>query len=577
MSNTLHLDKLKLIGDITDTTPFCVIIDLCRSIGMSDEYIKSKSLDSLISEMKKHSKIVISLDSDEDLSNLARFINPDEESWSPYGLIVAHTLLLEFDLASFCFDAHTFGPRTMKNPKSVDTITLYRLCEYYLIPTTRNTTFEEMVFSLQKNNTLVRNESLGQSLEEIYNCLQSSTTRFYKYLLPTDNLTAVLFSAFAFGIDVSFSEFPLKEYFLLRKYGIYAFVPFDDSFRDMWNVSKTFFEIRERFNPKFDFIYTDEMKIHLSLKEGFQIPRRQNFLGYSEDDAKEGFKYLKNIYTTSTFYFGKNPLDKSKRSAISLTDFDELNENEVISYGNYSTLSFVSFTFQELREYFSEVKCFLNPCDTKSVYSLVSINKLQRICVTTPSSEAKKLKDVLNSLISQMKNLSDEEMELIKVYTSSPSDEKEIFKYVLTSILEMGMYFRGWKVTVENYPITTEECLKSPGDESQILSNSIKALKDFETFILSSKKVEKISAFILSLPLVEFKNSFSYGSVIFVKSTNKNEGLTIGDRIKIVDEGEDEYSCIRMSSNPIVSSAYKYLSIIGEKPEFNIEKMGRIS
>ena len=67
-------------------------------------------------------------------------------------------------------------------------------------------------------------------------------------------------------------------------------------------------------------------------------------------------------------------------------------------------------------------------------------------------------------------------------------------------------------------------------------------------------------------------------SNMFVTSNDPGEGLTIGDRIKIVRGGENETmsSCIRMSSNKICASSYYYMVLIGFRLPFNISEIYEI-
>lgn len=59
----------------------------------------------------------------------------------------------------------------------------------------------------------------------------------------------------------------------------------------------------------------------------------------------------------------------------------------------------------------------------------------------------------------------------------------------------------------------------------------------------------------------------------------RGEGLTIGERLRIVKLGDDHSdvsSCMRMSSKWICSTAYKMLVVFGVDPGFDIKKLTAI-
>lgn len=71
------------------------------------------------------------------------------------------------------------------------------------------------------------------------------------------------------------------------------------------------------------------------------------------------------------------------------------------------------------------------------------------------------------------------------------------------------------------------------------------------------------AAAVKNLPLVLFKHNS------FIKSTSDFEGLTIGDRVEILRAGENITqisSCMRITSNWLASSAYKYLTFLDMTP-----------
>lgn len=78
-----------------------------------------------------------------------------------------------------------------------------------------------------------------------------------------------------------------------------------------------------------------------------------------------------------------------------------------------------------------------------------------------------------------------------------------------------------------------------------------------------------------NLPLI----IYNYLNNRFTQSNSSDEGLTIYDRINIVKEGEDGsiQSCIRMTSNKFVSSAYYYMRLLSLYVPFHISDVSYIS
>jgi hypothetical protein len=75
--------------------------------------------------------------------------------------------------------------------------------------------------------------------------------------------------------------------------------------------------------------------------------------------------------------------------------------------------------------------------------------------------------------------------------------------------------------------------------------------------------------------------SSSSSGIRFAPMLNEEQGLTIEDRIGIISEGDisqNVFSCLRMSSNMIVATAYYFLvAVFQEDPPFPIHELDLIS
>lgn len=572
----IQLDKLILIGGIHDKTPICIIRDIALSYGMDDNYIHSKPIEMIISEIRKIKKIEINIDNDEDLGVLARFINC-EETWSAFSLMRAYLHLIEFDLSTFQYEGNVFGPKTSEHPKSIDLILTYRLCQYFSIAMTRNTTFEDMVFRLRSGSFYFRStissqeESNDESLEEFNSFLMTSEDKIYRFLNPRNGVQSILFAAKAYDVDISLSKFPLNEYHTLAQQGTYAFIPYDESFRKKFRINPSFFNIRERYNPKFDFLYTPKDKIKFASDEGYKEIRFHSNKEYTHSEGEKATNFLMSVYSDNNFYPGKHPFSEG-RTPIELEEIEFLDESSVVSYGTYVSAggecSFQTFKFDELCDFFSYRKNFCNPLNEKKLFSEREITKLLILCSTSFNPAAKRLKECILQIRNSIRSLYPEEVELLSL-SSRSEENRKLSISLLRRILEIGMFMRGWKVTSDEYPLKSEETVW--GDrEAEVSLNVSKALIEFNTLIERSDNKEVLIA-TLVLPLVEYKSSS------FVRSVDVNQGLTIADKLRIIETPDSIYACIRMSSNLLCATSYKYLKTLGENPGFDISLMRHIS
>jgi hypothetical protein len=92
--------------------------------------------------------------------------------------------------------------------------------------------------------------------------------------------------------------------------------------------------------------------------------------------------------------------------------------------------------------------------------------------------------------------------------------------------------------------------------------NTLEALSILDTWN------EKTNNLIYSFPLIIWKNEF-------VKCQSEDQGFTVGDRIKIVKNGETDNvnSCIRMTSNVLGASYCFYCKLFKIPEKFDIKDL----
>jgi hypothetical protein len=121
--------------------------------------------------------------------------------------------------------------------------------------------------------------------------------------------------------------------------------------------------------------------------------------------------------------------------------------------------------------------------------------------------------------------------------------------------------------------IDCESLLDSENKIEENVSNAI--VKVFETFSTYTDEEQNV---LNSLPLMKFCNSGNEKS--FIITPDIEDGTSIFERLKFVSEG-DKYmnnkSCIRLSSNILLMSAYYYLVSLDQNEPFDITKLDHIT
>jgi len=132
----------------------------------------------------------------------------------------------------------------------------------------------------------------------------------------------------------------------------------------------------------------------------------------------------------------------------------------------------------------------------------------------------------------------------------------EIFKIkidrAIHSFFRLGMFMRGWDgvgaLPIERAPVFDQILVDiRVNTEIHIFETEIKELGD------------EIGGLILNIPLLRYVEGE------YIHSNNLEEGLTIGERLRIVkmgDNDEVQESCIRLSSNWLCCTAYKVMEIL---------------
>lgn len=328
-----------------------------------------------------------------------------------------------------------------------------------------------------------------------------------------------------------------------------------------------------RFNPKLPAnFYTHDMLRDLALKNGYTL---------DEISRDQPYSVLQAAALTATFFPGKVPPFQPRNTVDSDDSIIELADNECVSWGVSCLTSqrsganlphFVCFSYSELLFGFSSLRFFANPNERLgSHFPFPAVRKLLNILVKLKSSttdsrpEWDSLIDIIPKTISFLVELNEAACELLQQWEHQ--EAKDEITALLQLLLKLTMTMRGW-LGVGPYPVAfRREELRI---RSQVLLITVHVLEEFKEASQSP-----LGQLFNGLPL------YAWHSGSFYRSVDRSEGLTLGERLVIVRQGEDHEensnSCIRISSNWFAASYVKYCLIFGVEPEFDINELGSIS
>lgn len=342
---------------------------------------------------------------------------------------------------------------------------------------------------------------------------------------------------------------------------------------------------------------------------------------------ESAIKALVHSRKSRSIYEGWHPLSSNTRSPLSLDEIEDVFEESghlgIITYGTIPssplitvesssikieksegewipTLSVVSshtvrgdgdqlvaYSVTDLLETFSNMKAFvLSNADGNMCYlSGRDMEKLKRIVRKRldVSEKYKELSGIIDHIEQRDATLSAYSRELdieIRKLEDSVTTREEV-KRAFVLLNEIGMYMRGWKLRDgDSFPLKSMDTTYDLDKQSIVDVNVTSAISEYEEAI-SSIKNPVIRRLVMQCPLLRLMKSSSGGYQNFTPTLNPEQGFTVTERLEIVkrgDENESVFSCMRMSSNLLVASAYYYLTAaVGlTSPPFDISQLDEI-
>lgn len=617
MSSTIRLSCISLTGRLNEETPLCVLEEVSRvhKIRHSDFNSVEEYYNYLVSQEYKRPIVNITPQTLEDRVESSFFLNP-YTNWTDIGLKRALKNFRLFCSGGILPDPYfEIGMPTPSEPEKITVCMLYRICVENDFPLTKNITINNMasgilmsVIPSNKCRVFFRQQLkyidddqipvlyfhlcnmiheaspslIKKLLENDYTppsddeCTIDSIIDAYEFFHTQNKLSrvepktqgeAICLASMLYDADISMSSNILREYDYLRgcKQREQDWEPIDIDMRKTFRDNPLFFSIHHNFNPFLPRqLYSSIRLEKMALEEGF-----------SEEDIEEEDPYslLLTIYLSDTFYSGIQPSIKNKETPILLEPVDEIPNDCIICFGVRHDKLF-AFRCQELADHFRIKRNFTNPLDGQEL-TAVSVEKLKRIChtVTVNSTEqGQQEKANLLRAINYTEMFTKEKFFSLKEfyirYSSMSDSEKIIVKHVLNALFHVALCCRGWLNDKAPYPL--EHCPVI--NQLEVDIRVTKKLLTYEKILELCP--EETKQLINNLPL------FSYSRGIFSIVSSENESVTLEKRLALLKEGEatsDYNSCMRLTSNVLAASVYKYFEFLEQPPPFDITKLRFIS
>lgn len=575
MIEPFELTKRNFIGDISLDTPDIVILDIVSAYNLKVD--KSR-----LSDVIYRSQVIIELNkrkpyiltdlkiTKSNVKKIASFLNGDNKiTWFAKSLV--DSLINTIDIMKNPDKLHSeskVGYPTPQNTSLISPAICYGILRnkgYSLSSKINISDLQNLLdFSFQPYH-------IGVFLEKLYNFERRDIDNVIvsKYIMdstasyPLNYEMAIAIAAVKYRIDISSAENPFLELYALQT----KTFPFSQRMKTIHRVNPRAFDISAYFNPIFPKeLYTQDELTHLADKNGIKRAGRINV-----DDI---YGYLSVKFSLPSFYKSVAPQVTEFETPLALHNLNELTpRTPIVSFGSEG--KFHVYTVDELTEIFENYQMFKLGEDQP--VTITAVGDLTRMIASAISQRSvtraeKKSWEKLGTIISVIEELFKQtdfhKESFINYYKES--DDKSIIVKILKLILVLAMYMRGWNGK-SVLPIKDKDIPRFTDQDYE--RKKLKANKrSFQTIEkLKNLTRNKIGQDILELPLLEFFNGK------FKISTEFQQGATIGERLKIIEQDLIINACIGMSSNWLLASAYFYLDAISMKPDFNIQDADRVT
>lgn len=369
---------------------------------------------------------------------------------------------------------------------------------------------------------------------------------------PLNVSEAICLAAINFQIDISSSSKPIKEYKHLCEVKN-NYYPKDELMLYCYQKNKNFFNLNHYFNPYLPF----DLYSHNYLYNHINLFFRYSYTNSTSEDI---YLELQTLIFEENFYLGWLPSIVNSETPVYLDNVNSIPSEDLVCLGIRDE-RLEATTWTELNDLFRHTLQFNNPFVKNKFLLDYQIIRLLLLCRSTASNESLKLLDTIqyvkciqkqnNNAISSAKNIFDHLSSL----------DKNLIYECLQQLCYTCLYMRGWNGSDQMAPIQEVP----PYNPDEVEEKTIKALD----ILIDNDAKTNPKNFIFNLPLIIWKNEF-------IISSEVDQGITIGDRIDIISKGNSTNnisSCIRMSSNSLLTSYVFYCNLFEFKIPFSADQI----
>ncbi len=595
----IRLSRLDITGPLRFITPRCVLQEISNAFGlipsMTQTLLETLSgIEHLQKTLERTPVATFASLAETGLSKIARYVNPTQTVQWPNSetLLEAFRFLQKFNVPDEKLPeiprSFPVGLQTPQHPHAWNACVLYRYCCKLQLPLTFETSIDQMatavkcqvwsetelrrVFSQVVSRQTVHPNLIG-FIMQIPNFFEQIPSRgsvapivverkrqivdpeqlrlcqtelmnlsnLHRRISPQNPAEAIVLAAILYRANIRTAANPLEVF--------------------MWSSFRDYPRLGAQFDSHLpESLYTREELHSLALAEGF-----------TEDELKAGnvYELLQVTELTNTFYHGQQPEAKNTETPFSADEIKTLPPDIILCYGTRN-MQMQALTYTELVSQFQAQNFFTNPFETDgSKFSRQTVRKLKLLCESKYEAESKlggearlNLLRIIQGIEVRSTTASDKIREL---YSIAYRDEKQLLslRETLEQLLVVAMTMRGWLGPPNPYPLAEAPVHNQPEVDVKVTG----AIAQFEKLCAEGPFGQNI----LQLPLVLFQDGE------YKVSRDIGKGRTIDERLAIVKAGTAQEACIRLSSNWLLSCAYRYLQAIGFQPNFRLEEMRLIS
>lgn len=568
-----------LSGPLTDDCPQLVLVELAASLGVACDV---KELDrfgykaEIVYYLERRCQPQTRNWKQLPTERLLTFLNPDPElEWSYAGLELALANLERLDSLQpqerLREAIEHGGLPTPHEPQRVPTAMLYRslkelgyllhpqmdlahlreLARLALLPASERAAELELRLARVAPEELLRGQLLLIDQQKTSSSSSDAQLKKVELLQPHTDAQAVALGAKFYRLDLSRCRQPLLEFYRRRRGLPFA----DDYCRQVQQLNPSAYDLACSWHPE--------------LTEAAFTPHLSSVLQhYGVRDQEQ----LLDLHLLSNFHRGAVHGLRNFRTITNAEDMVELTDDTLrpalVSFGSHGA-GFQLHLVSELSWGFEATMEFVNP--EGGFFEVAQIERLKMLAHTGGRRHRHQSADWQGLLAAirkvELHHASQDryQLELKRAWSELEPSQRETLASYLELLLETAFKMRGWKVGL---PLPLEVVpVSDPAEVSLEVSQCLVRLEAMEK--ASPALINKV----LELPLVEYKSGK------YCPARSELEGLTLGDRLAIVRQGENTRninSCVRVTSNWLLASCHRYLTALQRAPNFEVAKIRTI-